>query len=147
VIRVPLIAAWPGQLPAATGTPAIQSLVDLAPTFLSAAGLDVPTDMQGLSQLDAWRRAGSARDHALVEMHHNRGAVHLRTLITDRYKLTVYRSHPEWGELFDLQEDPNERRNRFHDPASLETLNMLYRRLVDADLQREPTFSPRVSAA
>src|SRR5690606_25581075 len=103
VIRVPFLASWPGVLPEGEVSQAIQSLVDLAPTFLQAAGIEIPIEMQGLGQLPAWKQAGSARDDAIVEMHHNRGVVHLRTIVTDRYKLTIYRGRPEWGELFDLE--------------------------------------------
>ena len=53
---------------------------------------------------------------ALVENRHNPTTVHLRTLVTDRYKITVYRNH-DYGELFDLQADPQELHNRWADPA------------------------------
>ena len=146
-IRVPFIASMPGTLPEGARSDAIQSLVDLAPTFMEAAGLEVPPFMQGRGQLEAWKRAGSARDHAVVEMHHNRSTVHLRTLVTDRYKLTLYRGHPDWGELFDLEADPGERCNRFDDPAYAGTRAALAERLIQADLEREPALMPRVSGA
>lgn len=146
-IRVPFIVSMPGMLPAGKSSTAIQSLVDLAPTFASVAGLDVPRGMQGLSQFDAWREASSVRDHALVENHHQQGAeVHLRTLVTDRQKLTVYRGR-DWGELFDLRDDPNELNNRFDDPAFREVRESMLRKLVDADLCREPAPTRRVAGA
>lgn len=147
VIRVPFIASWPGVLPQGQASEAIQSLVDLSPTFLEAANQKVPHAMQGLGQLAAWKQAGSARDHAIVEMHHNRGAVHLRTLVTDRHKLTIYRGQPAWGELFDLAQDPDERHNHYHDPAWQATRRELFERLAQADLQREPAPTPRVATA
>ncbi len=149
VVRVPFLATVPGQEKGGGSSAAIQSLVDLAPTFLDAAGLEVPSAMQGVSQADAWRSAASngARDHAIVENHHNASdAVHLRTLITDRYKLTVYRGRA-WGELFDLHEDPNELRNRFDDPHFAATRAMMMEKLVQADLEREPAGQVRVSGA
>ena len=146
-IRVPLLVAWPGRIAAGVPSPAIQSLVDLAPTFLAAAGVDAPPDMQGVNQLDAWANAGSARDHALVEMHHSRGRVHLRTLVTDRHKLTVYRDQPTWGELFDLHDDPDERCNRFDDPAWAAVRCRMYQQLVDADMRREWAPTPRIAGA
>lgn len=147
VVRVPFLAAWPGQLPAGRASSAIQSLVDLAPTLLAAAGIDVPVAMQGVSQCAAWRDAGSARDHAIVEMHHNRGLVHLRTLVTARYKLTVYRGRPEWGELFDLEQDPGELRNLYHDADASELRGRLIEQLLHADLAREPAPTPRIAGA
>lgn len=147
VIRVPFIVSMPGTLPQGRTSDAIQSLVDLAPTFADVAGLDVPRSMQGVSQWEAWRDASSARDHAIVENHHQQGGeVHLRTLVTDRHKLTVYRGR-DWGELFDLQHDPDELHNRFDDPAFRDVRESMLRKLIDADLSREPAPTRRVAGA
>jgi arylsulfatase A-like enzyme len=147
LIRVPMIASFPGRLPAGMRSDAVQSLVDLAPTFMQAAGFGVPRWMQGLGQLPAWTSGGSARDHALVENHHqDSSAVHLRTLVTQRYKLTVYRNR-DWGELFDLHDDPGEVHNRFNDPEYGSVREMMLRKLIDADLDREPAPMPRIGGA
>lgn len=45
VTRVPLIVAVPGRAPAVTDVPT--SLINLTPTFLHLAGVDVPADMPG----------------------------------------------------------------------------------------------------
>lgn len=146
VIRVPLIASMPGTLPQGTASDAIQSLVDLAPTFLDAAGLPKRIDMQGKSMLPSWSSGTSGRDHAIVENHHNGAAVHLRTVVTDRYKLTIWRGHG-WGELFDLQDDPRELKNLFDDPSAREVRDAMLRKFIDVDLQREPAPQPRVGGA
>lgn len=148
VIRVPFIAAWQGTIEARKEDRNLQSLVDIAPTFLAAAGIETPLAMQGVSQLEAWKTGKDPRrDHAIVENHHNRASVHLRTLVTQRYKLTVYRDHPDWGELFDLQDDPDELKNLFADPAQAEIKTEMLMRLIQADLSREPAPTPRVSGA
>ncbi|MBB6430621.1 sulfatase family protein [Algisphaera agarilytica] len=148
VIRVPFLAAVPGQQKTGNTSADIQTLVDLAPTFLEAAGLGPAREMQGVSQLDSWRgTAEPTRDHAIVENHHNASdAVHLRTLVTDRYKLTVYRGR-DWGELFDMQEDPHELHNRYDDPAYAEARSAMMMKLIQADLEREPAPQPRVAGA
>ncbi|MEM1164681.1 MAG: sulfatase-like hydrolase/transferase [Planctomycetota bacterium] len=147
VIRVPTIAAWPGRIPSGHTDDRVYSLLDVAPTFMAAAGLEIPRHMQGIDALDAWAGGAMPRDHAIIENHHNDSdAVHLRTLVTQRYKLTVYRGR-DWGELFDLQDDPNERRNRFHDPAYTGTRAQLMEQLVQADLAREPAPQRRISGA
>lgn len=146
MIRVPMLARFPGRVPAGVTNTHIQSLVDLAPTFLHAAGIETPVWMQGRSALNDWSGGDPARDHAVVEMHHNRHAVHLRTLVTDRHKLTIYAGR-DWGELFDLRDDPNELRNRFHDPACADVKAAMYRRMAEASLEAEPTRTPRVSGA
>ena len=50
------------------------------------------------------------QEDILVEDDDDIRHVNLRTLITERYKITVY-SHQSYGELFDLQKDPQEREN------------------------------------
>ena len=150
VIRVPFLAACGDRFAPGTTSEAIQSLVDLAPTFLSAArgGGEVPRSMQGVDQLAAWSGdAPPARDFAIVENHHSEdAAVHLRTIVTDRHKLTVYRGR-DWGELFDLQEDPNELHNLFDDPAHAALRSDMLFRLVQADLAAEPAEQLRVAGA
>jgi len=42
--RVPMIASWPGRLPAGTTTDAPAMNIDIFPTVLGLAGLDPPTD-------------------------------------------------------------------------------------------------------
>ena len=79
-INVPFLVRWPGQVLADGHSEALQSLVDLAPTFLEAAQLPVPGRMQGVNQLPVWRgEKASARDNAMVEFHHEPTAIHLRT--------------------------------------------------------------------
>ena len=46
-IHVPLIVRWPGQVPPGTVNRELVSLVDLAPTVLTMAGVPVPDHMQG----------------------------------------------------------------------------------------------------
>jgi arylsulfatase A-like enzyme len=147
LVRLPFIVRWPGQVPAGQVSSALQSLVDLAPTFLEAADAPISGAMQGRSQLDVWRgQAALARDHVLVENRHQPTAVHLRTYIDGRYKLTVYRNAP-YGELFDLQDDPDERHNLWDDTAHADLKRELLHRFVQAEIAREPTRFPRIAVA
>ncbi len=147
LLRLPFLARLPGRIPAAATSTAIQSLVDLAPTFLAAAGIAVPGLMQGVSQWEVWRGAAeTAREHAIVENRHQPTAVHLRTYVENHYKLTVYRNDTH-GELFDLLDDPAERCNRWHDSAYAEVKGELLHRWVQAEIAREPTRLPRIAHA
>ncbi len=148
VVRVPFLASWPKHIPADQVTDALQSLVDLAPTFLQAAGLEQPLWVQGVNQLPVWTgQQDSARDHVFVENHHSYNeAVHQRTLITGRYKLTLWRGRG-WGELFDLQDDPSELKNLYNDPAHAELKAQMLEQFVLSDLEREPAPMPRVAGA
>ena len=148
VIRVPFIAAFGDRLPRGRTSDQLTPLVDLAPPFLHAAGIDTPLCMQGRSQLDAWvEPTRVARSSVIVENHHNADAVHLRTLVTATHKLTVWRGRPEWGELFDLVADPQELRNLYHDPAATKVKQSMLEQFLQADLEREPAPVPRVAGA
>ncbi len=146
-IRVPFIVRCPGQSNAGASSDAIQSLVDLPQTFLDLVGIGMPGQMQGVSQKDVWLgNRESARNWAICENRHQPTAVHLRTFITQRYKMTVYRGLDE-GELYDLQDDPEERHNRWADPAYAEVKLDVYAQWMQAELEREPTRFARISGA
>jgi len=46
-LRVPLVVRWPGKIAPGTTSGELVSLIDLAPTVLSIAGVKVPAHMQG----------------------------------------------------------------------------------------------------
>ena len=58
------LCAIPATFPANATSSAMQALIDLAPTFLSAAGIPIPGIMQGVDQLPVWRgEQATARDN------------------------------------------------------------------------------------
>jgi arylsulfatase A-like enzyme len=120
--------------------------VDLAPTFLAAAGLDVPGVMTGVSQLETWCGGPAARSWSITENRHTRTKMHMRTYVNQRYKITVYRLSDD-GELFDLQEDPGELSNLWHDPAARDLKAGLLLEFMQATLCCEPTRMPRIAGA
>lgn len=146
-VRVPFIARQPGRVPAGVRSDAIQSLVDIAPSFLGACGLDIPLTMAGVDQSPVWYgEQDSARDHALVENRHEPSTIHMKTYVGERYKITSYRGH-DYGELFDLREDPNEVRNLWGDPASASLKTEMLLKLLHADWGAEPLHMPRIAIA
>ena len=146
LLRVPFIVRWPGRVPRRCATDALQNLVDLAPTFLRAAGLDVPGVMTGVDQTQAWEGGPEARAWSVTENRHTLTKVHLRTYVERRWKMTVYRGGED-GELFDLEEDRGEVRNRWRDPAYAGVKAEVMHRFLQATLQCEPTRMPRIAGA
>ena len=147
LLRLPMLVRCPGSVPAGAVSDALQSQVDFSPTLLAALGLQVPGMMQGRSQWDVWcGRAREARDHVLVENRHQPTALHLRTFVDRRWKITVYRGH-DYGELFDLESDPDERCNLWDDAAHGGVKRELLLRFVQAEMEREPTRLPRIAGA
>lgn len=145
-IRVPFIARWPGHIPAATTSDSLVSLVDLPTTFLHAADVPVPRTMQGVDLTPALAGTGPARDHVIVEFHHQPTALNLLTYVTASHKLTVYLNQP-YGELYDLQTDPGETRNLWDNPSSRDLREDLTRKLLFAKMSAEPLWMPRVAHA
>jgi len=146
LLRVPHIVRWPGAVPAGQVSRALQNSVDLTPTFLSAAGLAVPGAMSGLNQLPNWTRNHAVRHWSITENHHGTSHFHMRSFVTERYKITVYRDG-DGGELFDLEEDPCELRNLWHDPAAAALKGTLLHQFMQATLQSEPMRMPRIAGA
>jgi N-sulfoglucosamine sulfohydrolase len=67
--RIPLIVRWPaGQVPAGVVSDAMVSNIDLAPTFLTAAGLPVPPGTSGRALQPLWRGETPVdRNHVFLE--------------------------------------------------------------------------------
>ena len=138
-IRVPMIARLPGRIPASHHNHSLQSLVDYAPTFLAYCGLDIPTAMTGISQQAVWNGDESTgRDWVVVENRHQPTTLHLKTCIDPRYKLTLY-YHRDYGEIFDLQNDPDELVNLWSDAALRARLTEQF---LHAEMLKEEPLAP-----
>lgn len=144
LIKIPFIVRYPDQVPADVTSPAIQSLVDLAPTFLSLCGITIPHHMTGLDQSQVWRgQKSQARDHAICEFRHTPTTIHQKTYVDERYKITVYYNQM-YGEVFDLQEDPGETRNLWPLPEYQTLKSELLLKYAWAELGKESMAMPRV---
>jgi uncharacterized sulfatase len=146
-IKVPFIVRWPGRVPAGRRSEAIQSLVDLPQSFLNVCGIPAPRTMTGVDQSAVWLgREQSKREFALVENHHQPTTIHLRTYVDRRYKITVYWNR-DYGEIFDLEKDPGEINNLWNAPEARELKADLTRRLLFAEIGKEPVPMPRIWGA
>ena len=149
-IRVPMIARLLGRIPAGHVSHSLQTLVDYAPTLLDYCGLDAPDDMTGISQRTVWNGDESqARDHVIVENRHQPTTLHLKTYINERYKITIYYGR-DYGEIFDLREDPGEVKNLWSDAALRAELTEEFLRaemLKEEPLDDESLRLPNKSAA
>ncbi len=102
---------WPGKTKAGSSSKELVSIVDFAETFLDAAGLPVPKEMQGRSLVPIlkgetpkdWRKSFYYHYYEYPAPHHVRPHY---GVVTDRYKLIHYYNTDvdEW-ELMDLQKD------------------------------------------
>lgn len=115
--RVPMMIRGPGMVQG-NRTSALMEHVDIVPTILEAIGRERSYGVQGMSQLKVLRgETDSLRQSAVTAyIAHDRG-IHAKCLRTNRYKLVIFAGE-SYGELFDLAEDPGERRNLFFEPAA-----------------------------
>jgi len=120
LVRVPMIIKSAGARDAGTETDALVSVIDTAPTLLSAAGLTIPNTMQGLV-LDA-RTDG--RDVVYTEDRH--GQAYMARSKT--HKLLLHRQS-EHSQFFDLRHDPLEMRDLNDTAEAQPHLNDLRERL------------------
>ena len=147
MIRVPFIVRQPGRVPAGTHSDALQSLVDLSPSFLGHLGLPIPRAMTGLDQSPVWRgERERLRDHVLIEDRHEPDTIHVKTYVDARHKLIVYYRR-DYGQLYDLQADPGEINNLWDDPSSQTLKHELILKLLYAEMGKEPAWMPRVWGA
>jgi arylsulfatase A-like enzyme len=139
--RVPFIWRDPAAA-ASTGasTPALTQTIDIAPTVLARAGLAPANGMQGqslLSLVDG--SATQVRERLLIEEESQRRdfgmdrRVRLRTLRDHQHRLTLYDGQ-DWGELYDLTQDPLELRNLWFDAGSVPLRQGLAEQLARAML-------------
>jgi len=121
-IRIPLLVRWPGGGTATRRVKALAINTDFAPTFLDAAGLPVPSDMQGRSLMpwikgespEPWRHSFYYRYYH--DPGHHNTARHFGVR-TETHKLIHFWKKDQW-ELFDLQADPAELKNIYGRPGS-----------------------------
>lgn len=144
--RVPGLMAWPAAQGFSGTTASMLNIVDFMPTILDAAGAEVPVGVQGISHLPVLRgQTDVLRDWALVD-HYATSRCHQQTLVHDGFKLVVYRE-ADYGELYDLKDDPDQYRNLFGDPEHGATKSRLLQKLAQVNMETTGTMPHRISNA
>jgi len=133
--RIPAILAWPeAQVPERGLMPHHFNIVDIAPTFLAAAGVEIPVGSQGFNHLPYLQGDQSAvRDWSLVDFYTS-SRLHQQTLVTDDWKLVVYRNQ-DWGELYDRRADPDQLINLYEKSEYRDMRERLLHRLVQVNME------------
>jgi len=114
--RVPTVWRLPERFRARGERDALVSTVDLMPTLLELAGLDIPNGVQGISCKDILTgETDSVRDWAYIEYDENYLREHLRQIRSKDWAITYLPSRDS-GTLFDLRNDPDELNNLWDNP-------------------------------
>ena len=141
LVRVPMIWTWPGQIQTGLRSSALTELTDIVPTLLELCDLDAPDGMQGRSLWPILHGAADAQQHrdfvrceyyrALLDNGRGFEGTYATMYRDRRYKLVRYHGH-DLGELFDLQDDPDEFVNLWDEPESAQLRMRLLQESFDA---------------
>jgi len=148
-VRVPLIVRWPGRAKAGQTRSELVSLLDLMPTLLRAAGLNMPAGLAGQplqpllgGESPAWRELLFTE----MNFHEPQQCLPQRSVRDAGDKLLINLSpKPSQAsvELFDLRSDPWERTNLANDASRAEVRRRLEAALLDWRTQTaDPLLDP-----
>lgn len=118
-IRIPLLVRLPGGAAVRPEPSRLSKLVlniDLAPTILDIAGIDIPTAVQGVSLMHLIRGTVSWRNEFPLLNHKKAVYPTSRGIRTTRWKYVEYlpANGRRQRQLFDLRADPREEHNLVH---------------------------------
>lgn len=112
-LTMPFIIRWPGVVKPGIRPEALIQNIDYAPTFLEAAGLEIPEDIQGKSLIPILKNEGKTPDdwRDAIYYFYTGEATHRVPahdgIRSDQHKLFYLPRTKEW-QLFDLVNDPQE---------------------------------------
>ena len=140
-VKTPLLMRFPGLVRPGTEIDGLAVSVDLAPTILDVAGVEIPKHIQGTSLTPLMRgQKKEVRDSMLIEFYSHENpfpwtaSLDYRIVRRGKYKYIRWIRFPEdQAELYDLEKDPYELDNLLKDPKKAELLEGLkkdMRRLV-----------------
>ncbi|MCM5662733.1 sulfatase family protein [Galbibacter mesophilus] len=128
--KTPLLVQWPGVIEEGSKNTQMVQNLDFAPTFLEAAGIEIPNDMQGESLIPLFKGDTENFRNAAYYHYYEYPGIHSvkrhYAIVTEEYKLIhFYYDVDEW-ELYDRKKDPKELKNVYNDPEYAEVKEKLH---------------------
>lgn len=145
ITHIPLIIRQPPGVNGPRAVTALVSQIDIPPTLLELAGLDVPPIMPGRSL--APLLAGNEESDREIAIEFNRyeidhdswgGLQPIRCLVSGDHKLAV--NLLDRDELYDLRSDPAELENLIDRPGHAEIRDRMHDRLLDRMYENRDPF-------
>jgi arylsulfatase A-like enzyme len=132
--KTPLLVKWKNVVKAGSKNSQMVQNLDFAQTFLEAAGIKPPSDMQGESLIPILRGQGKNFRDAAYYHYYEYPSVHMVKrhygIVTEKYKLIhFYYDVDEW-ELYDRVNDKNEMKNVYNDPKYAKVKAELHQKLA-----------------
>jgi len=139
-LRMPFLIRYPEKISAGQKLDELTLNIDFGPTLLDMAGLAVPGEMQGTSFAPLlwgegpaeWRDAVYYHYYEYPKWHQVQPHYGIRT---DRYKLIHFYYDVDVWELYDLQEDPHEMNNIYHQPEYAGLIRELKEKLKQLQME------------
>jgi arylsulfatase A-like enzyme len=156
LLRVPFVWNGPSHLAGGHTVGGLAGLIDLFPSILDLAGIPIPAGTQGKTLIRQLRgESDRAHDQVYVENDADVLGLRLRTLVTERWKVTWTADRRStgqrfadqtYGEIYDLEEDPHEFVNLWDrcDPA---IRHDLVSRLLETVVANQDMLPPKISHA
>jgi arylsulfatase A-like enzyme len=150
-VNIPMIMRWPGHIPAGTVTDELHSSMDHYPTLCSMAGIQYPTNLDGIDRSDVWQGKKKNNRTAVLMANYASGsrqghfttgtaivsagdAMEWRAVKTKRYTFVQWLDGKE--ELFDNIADPYQMENLAKFPEKHHEVLQDMRRLLGQELDK-----------
>jgi len=131
-LRTPLMIKYPDKIKKGTVSEQLVLNLDIAPTLLGIAGIEIPTKMQGVPLQKTWNGSAEWRDAIYYHFYEKGWGVSPHYGIrTDRYKLIHYYALIDSWEFYDLQKDPKEMNNLVQHPEYVQIVTDLKSKLKE----------------
>lgn len=132
-IRVPMLMRCPDLFKGGSAIKEVVANIDIAPTVMEAMGLKPPPHFDGRSMLPLLRGEDTEwRDYFLYVYYWEKNFPQSPTVFSlrgDRYKYITYYGLWDVDELYDLQEDPDEKVNLHYQPEYAAVVGEMQTRL------------------
>ena len=117
--KMPFVIRWPGVTKAGSRPQEMIQNIDYAPTFLEAAGVKIPAEIQGRSIAPALKGTATDWRKSLYYSYYEKGEHNVPQhfgVRTETHKLFYLPGTEEW-QLFDLVNDPQEMKSVYGQSA------------------------------
>ena len=120
-IRTPMMARWKGQIEAGSETDHLSGFHDVLPTLVGLVDQEIPEVVTGLSFLPTLIGEGEQKEHEYLYIEHAAG----RKLLSLALRFGDWKVH-QWAnkplELYNLKDDPQEKKDLANSPEHRKTL-------------------------
>lgn len=137
-MKTPMLVRYPGVIKPGTVFNDLVMNIDIAPTALEMAGINVPKEVQGKSMLPLFKHLEKASRDAVYYHYYEWGehsVIPHFGVRSKKYKLIRFYHVADKWELYDLESDPHEMNNLFGKKAYNKITATLMKRLKELAVQ------------